>query len=232
MPQKPSSSTPEPVRSPCEHGPFPQPLLADLQRSVRLTKGPNVSAGIQLALAGASPPPKVFVTARQDAKINFCVEKLGATGGVNTTTSDDWAAEIRKLYNGAGIDLTVDYVGATTFQGCLDAAALDGRVVQLGVMGGTNLEGQGRHGGGVDIAAFVRKRVKFVGSTLRSRDPEYQGRLRDLFVEKAMPGLLGEDGHQKFENHVDTVMSWNEIDKAHSLMESNKAMGKIICRVD
>ena len=99
---------------------------------------------------------------------------------------------------------------------------LDGRIVQLGVMGGASL------GEGTDISAFVRKRVRFMGSTLRSRKPDYQRKLRDLFVEKALPELV----EGKFENHVDTVMSWKQIGEAHAKMERNETRGKIVCTVD
>jgi len=89
-------------------------------------------------------------------------------------------------------------------------------------MGGTALPSD------ADIGAFVRKRVRFQGSTLRSRKPDYQLALRELFVEKALPELV--DG--KFENHVDTVMSWTKIREAHEKMERNETKGKIVCVVD
>lgn len=152
---------------------------------------------------------------------------------MNSTTvpNGDWATAIQDLNGGMGIDLTVDYVGASYFQQCLDCAAIDGRIIQLGALSGTNLEGKGRDGRGVDIGAFVSKRIRFQGSTLRSRDPEYQGKLRDLFVEKVLPGLIGK-GQNVFQSHVDQVMSWHDIGKAHEALERNQTMGKIVCRVD
>lgn len=78
-----------------------------------------------------------------------------------------------------GVDLIIDYIGAPYFQQNLDVLNLDGRVVQLGVMGGVSLEGLN-----VNISAFLMKRARFQGSTLRSRKEEYQCKLRDLFEEK------------------------------------------------
>ena len=190
-------------------------------------------AGIQLSLLANAhtsdpthaslPPPKVFASARQDAKCEFCVEQLGATGAVNTTKNDGkWADEVKRMNDGKGVDLVIDYVGASYFQQNLDVLAMDGRVVQLGAMGGTLLPEK------PDIGGFVRKRIRFQGSTLRSRDPEYQGKLRDLFEEKVMGGLL--DG--SIECKIEKVMDWEKIVEAHQLMESNQTKGKIVCTID
>lgn len=180
-------------------------------------------AGIQLSRAAASPAPAVFATARQDGKCAFCVDKLGATYAANTTSAADgkWSEEIKSHNGGRGVDLVVDLVGAPYFAENLAVCERDGRVVALGMMGGGALPA------GVDMSAFVFKRVRFQGSTLRSRDPEYQGRLRDLFEEKALPGLKS----GAFECHVEKVMSWEQIRQAHELMERNETKGKIICTI-
>lgn len=64
---------------------------------------------------------------------------------------------------------------------------------------------------GVNIAGFLMKRARFQGSTLRSRSPEYQGKLRDLFEEKALPMLV--DGTYK--NPVEKVLPMEKIQEAH-----------------
>ena len=55
-------------------------------------------------------------------------------------------------------------------QGNLDSAARDAHIVHVGAMGGTKLRQE------TDISAFIRKRVRFEGSSLRSRDVAYQVR--------------------------------------------------------
>lgn len=173
-------------------------------------------------MAEAAAAPKVFATTRQDAKCDFCVDKLGATGAVNSTKNEGkWSDEVTRMNGGQGVDLVIDFVGASYFAENLNVCARDGRVVTLGNMGGTKLPE------GVDISAFVMKRVRYQGSTLRSRDPEYQGRLRDLFEEKALPRLKS----GKFEVHIEKVMQWEDIVEAHKLMESNETKGKIICKI-
>ncbi|KAI4197032.1 MAG: hypothetical protein LQ346_003114 [Caloplaca aetnensis] len=176
-------------------------------------------AGIQLSKgdkAGA-----VFVTAGSQDKIDFCVNELGATAGFNYHTQD-WAKEVLAATNGKGVDIIVDFVGANYFQGNLDAAARDGRIVHLGAMSGTKLPA------GVDIGGFVRKRLRFEGSSLRSRDEEYQGKLRNTLVEHALPAIR----KGKMKVYVEKVFPWEQIVEAHELMESNKTKGKIICTID
>ncbi|KAL9009712.1 MAG: hypothetical protein Q9173_005286 [Seirophora scorigena] len=176
-------------------------------------------AGIQLSRGDGAGA--IYVTAGSQEKIDFCVKELGATAGFNYRTQD-WAKEILAATNGKGVDIIVDFVGQNYFQGNLDAAARDGRIVHLGAMSGTKLPA------GVDIGAFVRKRVRFEGSSLRSRDEGYQGKLRDTLVEHAVP-LLRKGEMKVF---VEKVFPWERIVEAHELMESNRTKGKIICTID
>lgn len=174
-------------------------------------------SGIQLAKAdGASA---IYVTASSQEKIDHCVQ-LGATAGFNYKTQD-WAKEVLAATNGNGVDVIVDYIGAGYFQGNLDAAARDGRIVSLAYLGGTQLPA------GTDISAFLRKRLRYEGSSLRSRDEEYQGKLRNTLVEHALPQF--EKG--TFRVVVEKVFPFEKIADAHKLMESNQTKGKLICTI-
>lgn len=133
--------------------------------------------------------------------------------------TQDWAAEIKKVTNGAGVDLIVDFVGANYFQGNIDVAARDGRIVLLGLMSGTKLPN------GVDIGGLLFKRLRVEGSTLRSRELEYQRKLRDSMVEHVIPRL--KDG--TFKVFVEKVFPFTEIVQAHKLLESNQTRGKLAC---
>lgn len=144
--------------------------------------GSGVSiAGIQLSKAnGASA---VFATTRSDDKCEFCVKTLGATAAYNTQ-KQDWAAEVLKATDGKGVDIIVDFIGPTTFAGNLDAAARDGRIVNLATLGGMKLQSGMAE---PNFGNFVRKRLRFEGSSLRSRDEEYQGKLRNQLHDHALP---------------------------------------------
>lgn len=80
----------------------------------------------------------------------------------------------------------------------------------------------------LNISAFVRKRVSVRGSSLRSRDEEYQAELCKLFVKEVLP--LIEAGKLKL--MIEKFYPWTDIVEAHKLMESNQTKGKIICNIN
>lgn len=176
-------------------------------------------AGIQLSRAEGAAA--VYVTAGSKEKIDFCVGGLGATKGFNYHT-DDWAKEIVEETGGRGVDVVIDYIGQNYFQGNLSVAARDGHIVSLAFMSGSKLPA------GVDISPFLFKRLRWEGSSLRSRDDVYQGKLRDTLVEHALPKMKSGE----FKIPVERVLPWEEVVQAHQLMESNQSKGKIICRID
>lgn len=175
-------------------------------------------SGIQLAKAHGAKA--IYATAGSQEKIDFLTQELGVTAAFNYRTQD-WAAELQRATGGQGVNLIVDFIGAGYFQGNLNSAARDGRVVLLGLMGGGKIPGE------VDISMLLFKRVRVEGSTLRSRDVEYQRKLRDTLVEHAMPRF--QDG--TFKVFVEKVFPMDQIADAHRLLESNATKGKLICVV-
>ncbi|KAH8166098.1 hypothetical protein CIB48_g2130 [Xylaria polymorpha] len=146
--------------------------------------------------------------------------QLSLDAGASAVSTDkDWAQGILEATGGKGVDLIVDFVGASYFQKNMAVAAKDARWVILGLMGGSKLED-------VDIGMLLFKRIRVEGSTLRSRDPEYQGRLKDRLAEY-IPDF--ESG--KLKVRVDSVFAMDDIIKAHELMEKNVTTGKIICTI-
>jgi len=174
-------------------------------------------SGIQLSKAGGAS--EIYVTAGSQDKVDFCVKELGATNGFNYKT-EDWSKEVLKATNDKGVDIIIDYIGADYFQKNLDAAARDGRIVNLATLGGRILPE------GVDISAFLRKRLRYEGSSLRSRDTIYQGKLRDKLEEN-----LPKFGDGTFKVFIEKVFPWEKITDAHKLMEQNVTKGKIICTI-
>ncbi|KAH8881603.1 quinone oxidoreductase putative [Thozetella sp. PMI_491] len=173
-------------------------------------------AGIQLSkAAGASA---IYATAGSQEKVDFIVNELGATAAFNYKTQD-WAAEITRITGGKGVDLIVDFVGAPYFQKNLEAIARDGRWVMLGLLGGGQLDG-------ANLGLLLYKRVRIEGSTLRSRDEDYQGQLRDHLEEHLARFESGE-----FKIYIEKVLPWEEIVEAHKLLETNTTTGKIICTI-
>ncbi|WPH00434.1 Hypothetical protein R9X50_00326300 [Acrodontium crateriforme] len=178
-------------------------------------------AGQQLSVGNGAAA--VFATTRSDEKCDFCVKQLGATAAYNTTTTD-WAAEVLKATDGKGVDIIVDYIGPETFAADLRAAAKDARIVNLAALSGPKLKESSE---APDFSAFVRKRLRYEGSSLRSRDEDYQGRLRNHLVDHALEKFK----KGEFKVHIEKVFPWTEIQDAQRLMESNQTKGKIICTI-
>jgi putative PIG3 family NAD(P)H quinone oxidoreductase len=173
-------------------------------------------AGIQLSKkAGAAA---VFATAGSKGKCDFIVGELGATAAFNYK-DQDWAQEILNLTNGRGVDVVIDYVGANYLQDNLKVLARDGTLVCIGLLSGGQVKD-------FDMSPILRKRLRIEGSTLRSRDEIYQGKLRDK-LQEYLPAF--DNGELKI--FIDTVLPWEQIQQAHQQMEESKTLGKIICLV-
>lgn len=176
---------------------------------IQLSRGDNASA--------------VFATVRSDDKASFCKDTLGATGAFNTKKTD-WVDEVLKATDGKGVDVIVDFIGPETFAGNLKAIAKDGTIVSLATLSGPVMKPEMEM---PNMVLFFAKRIRYEGSGLRSRDEEYQGKLRDQLVEHALPKF--KDG--TFKVFVEKVFPWEKIQDAHAQMERNETKGKLICTI-
>eukprot|EP00299_Pterocystis_sp_00344_P016718 c8385_g1_i2.p1 GENE.c8385_g1_i2~~c8385_g1_i2.p1 ORF type:complete len:263 (+),score=68.53 c8385_g1_i2:282-1070(+) len=173
------------------------------------------TAATQLAAkAGAT----VIVTVGSDEKVAKAKE-LGATTAINYK-SEQWAAVIQKEYP-SGVNLILDCVGASYWQSNCDCLAMDGRWVVYGSMGGTKIDGN-------LLGHLLRKRITIVGSTLRARSVSYKIDLTEKFCANVLPLLAS----NTFSTVVDRVMSLEQVQEAHDIVESNQTIGKVILTVE
>ena len=170
------------------------------------------TAALQIArVAGA----RVIGTARSAEKLERAKD-LGLDVGIDASRGD-WAAQIES--GGASpINAIVDLVGGNYLEGNLRVIAPRGRIVVVGLTAGAIAP--------FNMGALLRKRVTIVGTTLRARPLEEKIQLQREFAERGVQ--LFESGRLK--PIVDTVLSFDEIRKAHELMHSNKTFGKIVLR--
>ena len=109
---------------------------------------------IQLAArAGA----RVFTTAGTAAKLDVCRE-LGAEVGINYR-DEDFVERVKEATDGAGVDVILDNMGAKYLARNVDALAVGGRLVSIGMQGGTKAE--------LDLGKLMRKRGSVHATTLR-----------------------------------------------------------------
>ena len=115
------------------------------------------TTAIQMAAARGA---RAIVTAGSDEKCQACLE-LGAFAAINYR-EHDFVEEIRRLTGGRGVDLILDIVGGSYVPRNLAALAMDGRLVQIGLM-------EGPPEAPVDFRKVLGRRLTLTGSTLRAR---------------------------------------------------------------
>ena len=173
------------------------------------------TAALQIAtLAGAT----VIGTTRSASKLARARE-LGLVTGIDSSR-DDWMARIAELTGDEGVEAVLDLVGGNFLAGNITVLAPRGRLVLVGLTAGTRAE--------LELSAVLGKRLRIVGTVLRSRPIEEKIALAREFSERAIP--LFESG--RLRPVVDRVFPFAEIRAAHELMESNASFGKIVVRWD
>lgn len=177
--------------------------------------GSGVStAAIQLAVHRGST---VYVTASAP-KHEVCIS-LGAAAAIDYK-SESFDAAVDRLTAGAGVNLIVDYIGAPYFAGNIASLSLDGRLVVLAMMGGSNIPE-------VNLMQLFRKRIQLKTSTLRSRQVAYKASLTAAFVADFGDALAAGEINPV----IDSVFNWHDVEEAHTRMKGNLNTGKIVLSV-
>jgi len=174
------------------------------------TSGIGTTA-IQLATARGAT---VFATAGSDEKVRAC-EALGARHAINYRTQD-FVGVIREMTGRAGVNLILDIMGGSYLDRNLAALAVEGRLVQIGLMGGESAS--------LDLRRVLGRRLTITGSTLRPRSVAEKGQIAAALAREVWPLL--EAGTIK--PIVFKTFPLAEAAAAHRLMESSEHVGKIV----
>ncbi|HEV7411465.1 MAG TPA: NAD(P)H-quinone oxidoreductase [Bradyrhizobium sp.] len=169
---------------------------------------------IQLAKAFGS---KVIVTVGSQDKADACL-KLGADRAINYKT-EDFVTETRKATGDIGANVILDMVGGEFIERNYDAAAVDGRVVQIAFLGGPKAT--------VNFAKLMVKRLHHTGSTLRPRSNADKAAMVRAIEAEVMP-LLREG---RIKPLMDSTFPLEKAADAHRRMESSEHIGKIVLTV-
>jgi NADPH:quinone reductase len=174
------------------------------------TSGIGVTA-IQMAKALGA---KVIATAGSDEKCQACV-KLGADHAINYKTQD-FVAEVKTLTDGAGVNVVLDMVAGSYVAREVECLAEDGRIAIIAVQGGTKAE--------FNAGMVLRKRLVITGSTLRPRPIAFKAAIAQQLRKNVWP-LLERGAIQPV---IFKTFPAAQAAKAHTLMESNQHIGKIV----
>ncbi|MCU4121440.1 NAD(P)H-quinone oxidoreductase [Variovorax sp. N23] len=172
------------------------------------------SAAVQLAHAVGA---QVFASASGD-KLDR-VRALGADVVIDHRTQD-FAEVVAAETGGRGVDVVIDFVGAPYFERNVRALADGGRLVQVGVMGGTA-------GASMPIDRLLFGHLQIMGTVMKSRTPAVKQAMTRRFAQR----WLAQFGAGELRPVIDTVLPLAQAAEAHRRMEAGLNVGKIVLSV-
>jgi putative PIG3 family NAD(P)H quinone oxidoreductase len=173
------------------------------------------TTAIQLARAFGA---RVFATAGSVDKCAVC-QQLGAERAINYRR-EDFVSVVKEATGGSGVDVILDMIGGSYAERNQQALAVEGRLVQIGIMEGSKIT--------LDLLQMMVRRQTITGSTLRARSVADKAAIARLVQEKAWP--LIEAG--SIRTVIDRTFPLAEVAAAHRLMESSQHIGKILLTVE
>lgn len=175
------------------------------------TSGVGIAAFQIARLKGAKP---VIGTSTSDTKL-ATLKGWGLDLGINSKT-DDVVKQVAEATGGKGADLVIDMLGGPVINQNMQAAAVKGRIVDVGRMGG--LKGE------IDLDLHSLKRISFIGVTFRTRSVEEIRTIIQLMVADIWPAVTA--GQVKLP--IDRVFPLAKIADAYAHMRANAHLGKIV----
>ena len=162
---------------------------------------------------------RVAATAGAPDRLERCRE-LGAD--IVIDYHDDIPAELERATDGHGADVILDNMGAKGLAANVDALAMDGRLVIIGMQGGTK--------GELNLAKLLGKRASVIAMGMRGRPvdgPKGKGAIVAAVRENVWPMIA--DG--RVEPVVHTALPMADAAAAHALFDAGGVIGKVLLTV-
>jgi putative PIG3 family NAD(P)H quinone oxidoreductase len=193
-------------------------LLAGLRRGEAfLVHGGSSGIGTMAIQLAARAGARVLTTAGTAAKLEFCRE-LGADVTINYR-DEDFVERVKDATNGAGVDVVLDNMGATYLSRNLDALAVGGRLVIIGMQGGTKAE--------LDLGRLMAKRASVHATTLRSRPATGPGGKAEI-VAAVRHDVWPDVERGVVRPIVDRRLPMSRAAEAHRVVEASEHIGKVL----
>jgi NADPH:quinone reductase-like Zn-dependent oxidoreductase len=168
------------------------------------------TAALQL---GKRQGARVLGTSRTPGKLERCAS-LGLDKGVLGT--GEWWKELLLFLGDERVNGVLDLVGGPTLEGNLRVLAHRGRVVVVGLLGGSRTE--------IPLHRLLALRGTVRGTVLRSRTGREKAELAQGFTEAVLPGFAAGELRPLIEDRI----PMGEVGRAHSRMEANETFGKLV----
>ena len=174
------------------------------------------TAAIQLCKI-LTPDAKIFVTA-SSGKVDR-VKEMGADLAINYK-EEDFTERVQEYTDKKGVDLIIDHIGADYLSRNMNALAIGGRLVVIGVLGGATTE--------INLAHLMVKRQQIIGSVLRARPVKEKGDIVSHFNQAVLPSLAD----QTIGPVIFKSLPLEDVAEAHRIMEENRHFGKIVLKME
>jgi NADPH:quinone reductase len=165
------------------------------------------TAALQIARAAGA---HVIGTSRSAWKLER-LKQLGLEHGIDTSRSD-FAEEVARITNNAGVNGVLDLVGGNYLEGNLKSIALHGCIIVVGLTAGRSAQ--------MDLNAVLRKRVTIIGTVMRARTLEEK-------IDTARKGAAWLEQHA-YEPVIDRILPMGSAAEAHAVVEKDENVGKIV----
>jgi NADPH:quinone reductase len=179
-----------------------------------LIHGGSSGIGTTAIMLAKAHGARVIVTVGSEEKAEAC-RKLGADVAINYNTQD-FVAETKKATNNKGAELIVDMVAGEYIQKNYEAAAMDGRIVQIAFQRPPKFL--------VDFRPLLVKRLWHTGSGLRPRPVEQKAAIARAVEDNVWPLIAS----GKVKPVIYKTFPLREAAAAHALMETSQHIGKIV----
>jgi putative PIG3 family NAD(P)H quinone oxidoreductase len=182
-----------------------------------LVHGGASGIGTMAIQVGVAVGATVIVTAGSQQKLEEC-RRLGASVAINYR-DDDFLEVTRDVTAGRGADVILDIMGAAYLEPNVRALATSGRLVVIGMQGGTRAE--------LDLATLLAKRAAVHATSLRGRPLEEKAAICAAVVDGLWP--LVEAGQVK--PIVGATFPMSRVAEAHRLLAASGHVGKVLLTV-
>jgi putative PIG3 family NAD(P)H quinone oxidoreductase len=172
------------------------------------------TTAIQLGVAHGA---RVLCTVGSTEKMEFC-SRLGADIAINYKEAE-WASVVREATGKAGADVILDIIGAKYLEDNIKSIAYDGRLVVIGMQGGTL--------GKLDLGRLMCRRGWVTGTGLRTRSVAEKGQIIAEVVGHVWPLIAA----KKVRPIVHRTFPLADVRKAHEMLEQSSHIGKVLLTI-
>ena len=182
-----------------------------------LVQGASSAVGLMCLQIARSKGAGLVVGTSTNEERRGKLEKFGANLVIDPL-NDDWPEHVLRATEGKGVDLVVDMVSGRTVNQNMQAAAVLGRIVNVGRLGGGHIE--------FDCDLHAKKRLNYIGVTFRTRSLEEIREINRKMIEDLWPQVVSGE----LALPIDRSFSLDEAPQAHAYMAANQHFGKIVLK--